>query len=163
MKCKTCSGEARQGRLCCQHCADKQRAATLRWREKNPDKVKGYDAKRQRKPEVRERARLRHLERNKTESFRDWMNAWHLKRKFGITLDQYKSLNKAQEGRCAICGGLNVAGRRLAVDHCHRSGKIRGLLCYKCNVGLGSFDDDLERLLLAALYLEKHRLPSSGR
>lgn len=66
----------------------------------------------------------------------------------GITDDDYVRMWMAQEGRCAICG--TEPEQRLAVDHCHRTGRIRGLLCGRCNVALGGFKDN-ERLLEAAL------------
>ena len=53
---------------------------------------------------------------------------------------------------CIICGSTD----RLAIDHCHISNSIRGVLCRKCNLGLGSFDDSIERLKNAIAYLEKH-------
>lgn len=56
-----------------------------------------------------------------------------------------------QAGCCAICGQPS----KLVVDHCHASGEVRGLLCDDCNVGLGRYDDDPERLLAAAAYLLK--------
>jgi len=77
-------------------------------------------------------------------------------RKLGIniTWDEYEALEKAQGGRCAICGEI-PENQRLSVDHCHESGKIRGLLCQPCNLGLGSFKDDKELLGKAKAYLEK--------
>jgi len=60
---------------------------------------------------------------------------------------------------CYICG-LEPLTRRLSVDHCHRTGKVRGLLCYVCNYGLRWFRDDPARLRAAAKYLET-RLPQS--
>lgn len=70
----------------------------------------------------------------------------------GVTFATYDSLLKSQGGRCAICGGLNDS-RRLAIDHCHNTGKIRGLLCRACNTGLGSFRDDPHLMLSAIAYL----------
>ncbi len=71
----------------------------------------------------------------------------HLRQKFGdrITLTQWKEINEQQHGLCAICGEPEVAKfhgkvRRLAVDHNHTTGDIRGLVCYKCNTRLGWFE-----------------------
>jgi hypothetical protein len=80
-----------------------------------------------------------------------------LRRKYGISHNDYLELLEAQNGRCAICG-TDVSGGKGAfhVDHCHNSGQIRGLLCHSCNVGLGHFNDQESLLLKAALYLHNH-------
>lgn len=58
---------------------------------------------------------------------------------------------------CAICGQTDVNGRSLVRDHCHRTGVQRALLCGRCNVGLGMFQDNPARLRYAAQYVEHHR------
>lgn len=80
----------------------------------------------------------------------------NLKRMFGMSLEEYDEKLKAQDGVCAICGGLCKSGKRLAVDHNHTTGKIRDLLCGNCNGGLGKFLDNPELLIKAADYLRKH-------
>lgn len=79
-----------------------------------------------------------------------------LKRKFGITHEQYQAMLTEQKGVCAICG-KPPRGRRLAVDHDHKTGAIRALLCGNCNHVLGNGQDDPEILRKAADYLEQHR------
>lgn len=59
-----------------------------------------------------------------------------------------------RERGCEVCGVI-LAGRELAVDHCHESGKVRGLLCHSCNMGIGQFKDSPELLRKAAVYLEQ--------
>jgi len=66
--------------------------------------------------------------------------AHHIKRTYGLTLDQYDQMFKAQGGVCAICGEPQLS-RRLAVDHDHEKGHVRGLLCSKCNFKLSVLDD----------------------
>src|SRR5574341_573868 len=81
---------------------------------------------------------------------------YNLKHKFGITIDDYERMFKAQEGKCAICGradGGRKDGWRLAVDHDHTTGETRGLLCTNCNQGLGRFYDNSDLLLKASNYL----------
>lgn len=80
----------------------------------------------------------------------------NLKRMFGMSLEEYDLKLQAQNGVCAICGGLCKSGKRLAVDHNHTTGKIRDLLCGNCNGGLGKFLDNPELLEKAADYLRKH-------
>ncbi len=82
---------------------------------------------------------------------------------YGLTVEQYDEMVIAQKGLCAICGlpekVIHHKGtpRRLCVDHDHKpGGKTRGLLCRDCNVGLGSFQDDKERLKKAIAYLESY-------
>jgi Recombination endonuclease VII len=75
---------------------------------------------------------------------------------FGLTIADYESLLLKQSGVCAICRMLCKSGRRLAVDHCHKTGAVRGLLCGSCNHGLGRFNDSPERLRAAANYLSEH-------
>lgn len=82
----------------------------------------------------------------------------HLRTTFGIDLDQYKDMLDDQKGVCAICGNPETSTfrgklRHLGVDHCHSTGKVRGLLCNDCNVALGWFKDDTKRLRQAIRYL----------
>lgn len=77
-----------------------------------------------------------------------------LKRKYGITVEQYEEILQYQKGVCAICGKPPKEGHaRLSVDHCHKTGLLRGLLCWLCNRLLGSFRDDKDRLKSAIEYL----------
>lgn len=80
-----------------------------------------------------------------------------LKRKYGITPEQYDDLLAAQGGVCAICGdpSEDSRGYRMHVDHCHDTGRVRGILCGPCNRGLGNFEDDVDRLLAAVAYLRE--------
>ena len=71
-----------------------------------------------------------------------------------MTLEQYDQLFESQGGVCAICGRIDSDGRRLSVDHDHRAGKVRGLLCGKCNRGIGIFDEDIIKLQSAINYLK---------
>lgn len=86
-----------------------------------------------------------------------------LKKRFGITLEDYRAMSKAQNHKCAICKNKetavdgNGAERFMPVDHCHKTGKIRALLCSACNKALGGFRDDPELLRKAALYIESFR------
>ena len=77
------------------------------------------------------------------------------KKQYGITLEQYDEIFTAQGGGCAICSAKTPSNRTkyFAVDHCHTTGKVRGLLCTKCNRGLGLFNDRTDLLKLATNYL----------
>jgi hypothetical protein len=84
---------------------------------------------------------------------------WNLKYNYGVTLAEYEAMFEAQGGRCAICRGLPPENRktRLAVDHCHDTKKIRGLLCDACNRGIGYFKDSPELLRTAIAYVLSHQ------
>jgi hypothetical protein len=89
---------------------------------------------------------------------RDYYRGYQLKWGHGITLDEYNAILASQEGGCAICGGPQVAPHKhLCVDHCHATGKIRGLLCSPCNKSLGLFRDNPDTLRAAAQYIEASR------
>lgn len=81
----------------------------------------------------------------------------NLKRMFKMSLEEYEDKAKQQNGLCAICNGVCKSGKRLAVDHDHKTGMIRDLLCGNCNGGLGKFQDSIDLLLKAAEYLKKHK------
>jgi len=82
---------------------------------------------------------------------REEVKAKRLLRDYGLTMDEFNAMMVSQAGQCLICPRKLVEP---CVDHCHTTGRIRGLLCSKCNSGLGMFDDDPERLLRAIDYLK---------
>lgn len=114
--------------------------AQKRWRERNPEKA-------------------RQQSRDYYEKNRATINAKSRLSRYGITLDDYKSMHDAQEGLCAICGNpetqKHASGttKTLSVDHDHETNEVRGLLCNNCNRGLGFLGDDPENLERAARYL----------
>ena len=78
-----------------------------------------------------------------------------MRREYGITLNEYHSIIKEQGGGCYICGRKKEPdGRRLSIDHDHDTNKVRGVLCYSCNKGLGLFYDNINSLEKAILYLK---------
>lgn len=98
------------------------------WEARNPDKLKA--------------ARLRNKKRYRC-------------LKFGITQAELDFLMDKQKGRCAICYKAPDENRNLAIDHDHATGKVRGLLCFACNTGVGKFNDNPALLRTAADYLER--------
>src|ERR1041384_916466 len=85
---------------------------------------------------------------------RDWRKRTGAERRlaYGLNLEEFNAMVKAQNGRCAICNEIPT-GRGFHVDHCHLTGVIRGLLCRGCNLALGNMKDDPARLMRAANYL----------
>jgi hypothetical protein len=86
------------------------------------------------------------------ETRRSWLRRLRL---LGLTEGEYLDLLSKQDGRCAICKTDEPWGRSRTwhVDHDHESGRVRGLLCSKCNRGIGYFQDDVNRLAAAIVYL----------
>lgn len=74
-------------------------------------------------------------------------------RRYGVSPRDFRAMQRAQADACAICLEPARGVRRLSIDHDHLTGKVRGLLCRRCNSGLGHFLDDPLRLELAAAYL----------
>lgn len=113
-------------------------------REKDPERIKTLN---------RESAkRLRDQDPKKHAAY---VRDFQLRDTYGITTEEYDRILERQNGVCAICVQVCISGRRLAVDHNHETGEVRGLLCCKCNRGLGNFNDDSELLLAAYFYLTK--------
>ena len=78
---------------------------------------------------------------------------YHLKRRYGLTADEVQELIDEQRGVCAICRERPAKH----VDHDHETGRVRGVLCFTCNVGIANFGEDRERMRFAMIYLEIHQ------
>ncbi len=79
-------------------------------------------------------------------------NTYRAAKRYGLTVAEYRAMVAAQGGRCLIC----KKRKKLVIDHCHNSTRVRGLLCSHCNSGLGYFFDTPERLEEAAVYLRRN-------
>lgn len=105
-----------------------------RWRLNNPERNRELQGRyRKENPDVYRNAQLKH--------------------RYGITLDDFNKLMWKQQGKCAICRSEPEEGKNLHVDHCHETGKVRGLLCRKCNQALGLIEDEPEILERMSQYL----------
>lgn len=120
-----------------------------------------HRCRRSRKIEDFNRCRSRNDGRSATcrECWAEYQAERTLRDKFGLTRAQFDELLASQGGGCAICGTKNGMVRRgkelrLVVDHCHTTGRVRGILCNSCNNGLGRFKDDPKLLRRAAEYIE---------
>lgn len=84
----------------------------------------------------------------------------HLKSKYGISLIEYNEMLKSQDGVCAVCKQFSVdrsaTHKRMPVDHCHVTGKVRAILCNRCNLILGKANDSIELLNNLSNYLSTH-------
>jgi len=129
----------------------KRRLASINaWRKRNKTKI---NAKRR----LRWATDPEYRERQLAPKRGCWDRENDLKRLYGITLAEYDRLFKLQKGRCATCG--KKSPHRLQVDHCHRRKIVRGLLCGRCNRGLGHFYDDPRLLRQVAAYVTAARKP----
>lgn len=112
-------------------------------------------------PEINKEATKRYREKNRekirekyyTKDRHEYTYFNSASRKYGITKEDYQQMWDKQGGFCRICSKILDGQRRPAVDHDHITGKVRGLLCSKCNTGLGQFNDNPDLLLLACDYL----------
>lgn len=161
-RCLLCSAQYQPTARGQKYCGNQKTKGTCSWKaareaclnyiKANPNKVKQYQgtwARRLKADPVRYAAYLARCRRKN-------LSRW------GLSPEQYDELKRTQAEVCAIClspHGHSLSGhsKDLAVDHDHSTGKIRGLLCDDCNIGLGLFRDSPERLRSAAVYLEQRR------
>lgn len=142
--CKTCQNKLRREKYATDpDSADKKRKNARKWIANNPDNKK----------ERRKRFHDKHREEENKEN-----RERRLKTVYGITAQDYDDMLKKQGGKC-ICGKDN-GSIRLHIDHDHRTGKIRGLLCYRCNHAIGLAQDNPETFEILAQYLRDSRLLS---
>lgn len=80
---------------------------------------------------------------------------YRVKALYGLTLEEVQAMSEKQDNKCGICRDRFEDVHKVQIDHCHDTGKVRGLLCISCNWLLGKSKDDPELLRKAALYLEK--------
>lgn len=157
---------------------ERVRERKRKWYRANPEKVKAQTKRRTIDP-AKERARARARYHANPEKARAKYNAWRLanpdrvreqhkrgalrrreyklQQQYGLTIAAYDALVEASNGLCAVCDkpprGVRSA-TKLHVDHCHNTGRVRGLLCHACNVALGMARDNPDTLRRLAVYLE---------
>jgi len=110
------------------------------WKKRNPHKAKEYY----------EKYKKLFPEKLEKKNFQSKIALGRYK----ISFEEYQELKKKQNNLCLLCGKPNKSSRSLAIDHCHKTGRIRGLLCSKCNIGLGMFEDNIKLLKKAIIYLQ---------
>ena len=153
--------------------AAKTRAYNRAWYAAHKDEIAAQRQRRMEDPKHAEKVRARnrawyaaHKEEISARARRDWAEnpyykseEWaqrlrnrRLKTTYGLSIDDYNALLARQGGACAIC--RKQPEQRLCVDHCHVTKKVRRLLCRRCNLGIGYFNDDPRLLRLAVAYLE---------
>lgn len=150
------------------HCKECRKEKVKSYRVANLERVREQSRqRRQLNPEPNRRRaqewhiknRDRHLAymRKRREEQPDHVRSIKLKAAFGITYEDYKTILTSQNNCCAICGKTPQENRkRLAVDHCHTTKQVRGLLCSPCNQAIGLFKDNPNNLYSAIAYLHYH-------
>jgi hypothetical protein len=127
--CKAC--HSNRGKAWYAQNREKAIAYVKRWQQDNPERLREY--------------RLKNREKRALQ-----MRGLHLRRTFGMTIEEYGELLAAQGGGCAICGDEPINDQSLHIDHDHDV--VRGILCVRCNNGLGQFKEDPDLLIRAAEY-----------
>jgi hypothetical protein len=124
------------------------------WRKRNKIKIKEMSRKYyiKNKKKIQQKAKLYYI---KNKEYLDRKSIkWRFKNLYGITISEKNHRYREQHGKCLIC---NQKYSKLEVDHNHNTKKTRGLLCFKCNRGLGCFNENIKILLSAILYLKKNK------
>mgnify|MGYP001562051975 CR=1 FL=1 len=123
-----------------------------RWREKNEEyeRVRHKKYREEHKEEIAAKQKEYNLRRSPESRLASWYRL-----RYDLSFEDYNVILEAQGGGCAICGARvgDSLRRRLVVDHNHGTGKVRGLLCGRCNMAIGLFLDDKELLVAAVGYL----------
>lgn len=161
-RCKPCCVAANKARYYSrlEQSRETSRLRAAQYRATHPEKRKAQrDAWRQKNPEKEREAKHAWRRANP-----DYMRDANLRNVHGITLEQFRDMERLQGGACVICRTKEAGGfgRWLKVDHCHKTGRIRGLLCHNCNTGLGHFKENLSFFEAAIAYLKKHSAPFGG-
>ena len=125
------------------------------YRENNKDKI----AKHSSEYYIKNKEKLSNYYKNWLSGSREHIKDYNLKRNYGINIGQYYQMLEKANGNCEICGKSsgdpNIRQQQLNIDHCHTTGKVRGIVCNSCNRGLGYFKDNPLLLEKAKKYLLK--------
>lgn len=137
--------------------SEKKRLYDNEYREKQKEiiKIRGKKYRDENKEMIGQKKKV-YFRKNKKRILDGW-NRNVLKHRFGITIHQYEQILRDQGSVCKICKQFRLQRlqRRMGVDHCHKTGKIRGILCAWCNSAIGNFGDDINLLKIAINYLKE--------
>ncbi len=157
LRCKLCQKQYYEINI------EKRDKDNKNYRIKHTDKVKITNKEWRLKNKEYDKERTKKWVKNNPEKAKLMRWRGHIKFAYKITAKEYDQMIEDQNGLCKICNNpemtmnmLKDGFKKLAVDHCHTTGKVRGLLCVKCNGALGMFQDSIDNLKSAILYLSSH-------
>lgn len=149
---------------------EKQLEASRKWKARNKEKLKEYSKLYREANSEKIKALKKQWNAENATHIKEYNEKWtldnekyyqdkHLKYTYGISLDDYEVMRQQQQNKCACCGKheKETPRQRLFVDHCHKTGKIRALLCQHCNTALGMVNDDPDILISLISYLKEHQ------
>jgi len=147
--CKELFLPTKAGHSCCSTSCSKKL-----WYINNIEKAKESSNKSQKKRKGENPDLFMKSSRASQKRNQKWNN---MKRRFGLTKENYLSLIESQNNKCRICNNILNMDKTTHIDHCHETGKVRGILCNSCNLGLGNFKDSIQNLYNAIHYLEQNK------
>lgn len=131
------------------------KSCRAKYKKENPEN-KATVLARASRPENRAKRKTYSRERYRRQEIKSHYKNLKFQKTYGITLHDYETIKRKQKHRCAIClRHEKELTQALHVDHCHETGKVRGLLCGSCNLGIGKFKDSTALLENAILYLRQ--------
>lgn len=142
-------------------------ASSKRWNDKNKDHrskyVKVWHAENKAVVSGHKRKYEQNMSPEQKARRKDYHYWRHLRLNYGVTPEIYAAMLKAQGGLCALCCKPGRTGRngKMDVDHCHTTGRVRGLLCRHCNIALGILGDTPERMEIVMTYVRGAKVPDA--
>jgi len=137
------------------------------YRENHSKIIKGYNKQWYRDNLEKCREYYRQYRKENPEKIKEYRNQWRKNnpikviqqtiKKYNLSYKTWSEMLENQNGKCRICGKVFSVLTQSCIDHDHKTGKVRGLLCFKCNFGLGNFKDDPELMARAIKYLEENK------
>jgi len=140
-------------------CKDCIKEKSKKWVQNNKEKHKENCKKWIKKNYLRYQETNRRYYRDNIKHIKTVYRKYKLKSQYNMTPEQYDEMFNNQEGKCLICKRPEIEFKKgLEIDHCHVTGKVRGLLCMDCNTGLGKFKDNITLLQKAIEYLNHNKI-----
>ncbi len=128
------------------------------YRDNQKQKKKEYDKQRYHAERKKRLNQVKEWQDNNKEKVAMYKVSSHLTRKYGLNIKEFQAILEAQDNKCACCGNLEGPGNeRFVVDHDHKTGDVREIICQKCNLTIGLVDDDIDNLNHCIVYLKKHK------